>query len=89
LVFLVDPTAEAGTSVARQHELLEQIKRDFPKADLLVVETKSDLLKTGNEMAISSVTGEGLEELRDLIVDKLKKVNKGDQMPTERPAPED
>jgi nucleolar GTP-binding protein len=85
LVFLIDPTAEAGTSVARQHELLEQVRRDFPMADLLVVETKSDLMKTGNERAISSLTGEGLEELRGLIIEKLRKVKKGDQMPAERP----
>ena len=84
LVFLIDPTAEAGTSVERQHELLEQIKKDFGSSDLIVVETKSDLMKTKKEMAISSVTGEGLEELRALIVEKLKKVKKGDQMPPER-----
>jgi len=84
LVFLIDPTAEAGTSVERQHELLEQIKKDFGSSDLIVVETKSDLMKTKKEMAISSVTGEGLEELRALIVEKLKKVKTGDQMPPER-----
>jgi nucleolar GTP-binding protein len=84
LVFLIDPTAEAGTSVARQNELLEQVRRDFSNADLIVVETKSDIMKTGKERAISSVTGEGLEELRTLIVEKLKKIKKGDQMPAER-----
>jgi len=86
LVFLIDPTAEAGTSVERQHELLEQIKKDFPSSDLIVVETKSDLMRTGKERAISSLTGEGLEELRALIVEKLKNVKKGEQMPAEEPA---
>ena len=84
LVFLIDPTGESGASVETQHELLEQVRGDFPKADLIVVETKADLKRTGAEHAISSVTGEGVEELRMLIIEKLRKVKKGEQMPPER-----
>jgi len=76
LVFLIDPTLESGASVERQKELLEQVRRDFPEADLIEVESKSDLKKTGGGLAISSVTGAGLEELRAQILDKLIKVQK-------------
>ena len=87
LVFLIDPTAEAGTSVERQHELLDQIKKDFPNADLIVVETKSDLMRTGNGLSISALTGDGLDELRALIVERLGKVRKADLTQAEGPAP--
>jgi len=76
LVFLIDPTDECGATVETQHELLEQIRKDFPNADIIVVETKSDILKTGKGTAISAKTGEGLDALKKDIFERLKRVKK-------------
>jgi nucleolar GTP-binding protein len=76
LVFLIDPTGESNATVETQQELLAQAKRDFPNADIIVAETKSDILKTGKGMGISALTGEGLDELKRVIRDKLKRVKK-------------
>ena len=55
-----------------QEKLLQEIKKNF-KADVIVVENKIDVSggKT-NYMKISCKTGEGIDELKNKIIEKLK-----------------
>ena len=78
MVFLIDPTGACGASVEQQEELLLQIRKDFPGSAIIEVRSKSDLKKTGEGLAVSALSGEGVEELRALIIEKLKGVKKGE-----------
>ncbi len=73
IVFLVDPTGHSGMDVEDQEALLQNVREQFPDADVLVVETKSDLGgREGSENPrVSSVTGEGVEELRRELIERL------------------
>ncbi|HKZ47465.1 MAG TPA: GTPase [Thermoplasmata archaeon] len=67
VVFLTDPTEACGTLMAAQEQLLAHIREEFPRAPLLEVENKADLLKTGSgRRKVSAVTGAGVEALRRL-----------------------
>jgi nucleolar GTP-binding protein len=73
IVFLVDPTGHSGMEVETQEALLGDIREQFPEADVLVVETKSDLggrEDLGN-LKVSSVSGEGVKELREELIKRL------------------
>ena len=78
LVFLIDPTGACGATVEQQKDLLSQIRKDFPESAIIEVQSKSDLKKTGEALAVSALTGEGVEGLRALIIEKLKGVKEGE-----------
>lgn len=77
MVFLIDPTGACGATVEAQKELLSQIRRDFPESAILEVQSKSDLKRLDAGLAVSALTGDGVEKLRALIVEKLRGVKKG------------
>ncbi len=78
LVFLIDPTGACGATVDQQKELLSQIRKDFPESAIIEVQSKSDLKKEGAGLAVSALSGEGVEGLRELILEKLKGVKEMD-----------
>lgn len=64
VLFVIDPTGNSGYSIEEQEELLARWKEEFPHLPIVVVETKSDLLKRPvDRLRLSAKTGEGLEEL--------------------------
>lgn len=64
VLFVIDPTETCGYTVAEQEQLLERWRLEFPKLPILVVETKSDLLRRPvDRLQLSARTGDGLEEL--------------------------
>lgn len=70
IVFIIDAS---GYPIESQEKLLQEIKREF-KADVIVVENKIDISKgKTNYMKISCKTGEGIDELKKKIIEKLKK----------------
>ena len=74
LLFLIDPTSEATTSLEEQMRLLEEVSGLMSERAILVVHSKSDLHKSTeieNKIAISSVTGEGMEHLRERLVEMI------------------
>ena len=74
LLFLIDPTSEATTSLEEQMSLLEEVSGLMSERAILVVHSKSDLHKSTeieNKIAISSVTGEGMEHLRERLVEMI------------------
>jgi len=73
LLFLIDPSETCGTPVDEQEALLVNVRSYFPEAQVIVVETKADLARRDIEdrFAVSAQTGEGVEELRDHLVEVL------------------
>ena len=71
LLFLIDRTDDSTTPISEQERLLEEVRHLLSDRRVLVVSTKSDILETndeGDDHRISSISGQGLEELRlDLI----------------------
>ena len=76
VLFLIDPSESSGISLSDQEHLLEEVRCLLAERPLLVVHSKSDLKASaeGSEemMRISSITGEGIEELRSLLIDSIK-----------------
>jgi len=71
IVFLLDPSETCGYSMEEQKTLLKEIRTDFP-VPILVVENKSDLLRTDSEnLKISAKTGEGLKELVEAVMGRV------------------
>jgi len=75
IVFLIDPTETCGYIVKEQEQLLEYLKTVFADVPFLVVENKSDMMKTttGN-WKISCTTGEGIPELKAEVMARLDAV---------------
>jgi nucleolar GTP-binding protein len=73
LLFLVDPSETCGTSLGEQEALLEGVRARFSGSEVIVVETKSDVERRDVEgrFPVSSITGEGVDELRDHLVEVL------------------
>lgn len=69
IVFLLDPSEACGYKLDDQLNLLSEVKKMFKDAEIVVVETKSDILKTKSEnLKISCKTLEGLDELKEKIL---------------------
>lgn len=66
VLFMLDPSGHCGYPIEDQRHLLEEIERDFPDVDLLVVENKADLESTGEHPAMSCETGDNVQEVIDL-----------------------
>ena len=77
IIFLFDPTGECGYTPESQKELMERIAGEFPQVPMLDVDNKADLgLPKGDRSQISALSGEGVEELRSLIMERLDKTDK-------------
>ncbi len=79
IVFLIDPTGGCGATVERQRRLLERIRRDFPESVVIEVMSKADLVRTGEGLEVSALTGEGVDELRRSLVERLEGLEGGDE----------
>lgn len=80
ILFILDPSEMCGIKMEEQEKLLNHISENFKDADILVVENKSDIMKNifkendgknGKRIRISAKTGEGIEELVDILTSKL------------------
>ena len=72
LLFLIDRTDDSTTPVSEQEHLLGEVRGSLSGRRVLVVSTKSDLIEeneTQDDHRISSITGEGLEELRTNLIE--------------------
>jgi nucleolar GTP-binding protein len=73
IIFLVDPSEHCGYTLEAQLKLLEDTKKAFPETPFLVAESKSDLKKVGvGEVAVSTETGEGVDELMAMALQRIK-----------------
>lgn len=75
IVFVMDLSESCGYSTAAQEHLLAEIQKEFPDAKVIVVENKSDIVRSDTDRKkISAFTGEGVPELVDELVTLLKPV---------------
>jgi nucleolar GTP-binding protein len=74
VIFLIDPTGSCGWPLEDQMKLLERLKAAHPGRTMLLVENKADLMHgdSGN-IKISCLTGEGIDELTELLKKELRK----------------
>lgn len=75
IVFVFDPSETCGYPLAGQKALLEELRKEFRDSVIIVVSNKSDLARPIEGLAISTLTGSGLDELKILIRTSLKKEN--------------
>ena len=74
LLFLIDSTANATTSLEEQMNLLEEVTGLISERPIIIVHSKSDLHEKRSledKVAVSSITGEGIEELRQTLVEMI------------------
>tara|TARA_Y100001936_G_C15634072_1_gene438016 strand:- start:197 stop:580 length:384 start_codon:yes stop_codon:yes gene_type:complete len=72
LLFLIDRTDDSTTPVSEQEHLLGEVRGLLSGRRVLVVSTKSDLIEENesqDDHRISSITGDGLEELRTNLIE--------------------
>jgi nucleolar GTP-binding protein len=72
IVFILDPTETCGYKMEGQKSLLEEIKREL-SVPVIPVYSKSDLHELRDLPAFSIVTGEGIERIKQLIENELKR----------------
>ena len=71
-MFLLDRTEQSSTPLDEQKNLLTEVRGLISEKPILVVSSKSDLVESeveGDDARISSLTGEGLEELRSRLIE--------------------
>ena len=74
LVVLIDASESSGSSLEEQSNLLDEIRSLVTERPILVDHSKSDILKEIPENAehlISTINGEGIDELRDIIIEMI------------------
>ena len=74
LLFMIDSTPMATTKLDEQMNLLEEVKGLISERPIIVVHSKSDLHDLADledKLAISSITGEGIEDLRATLVEMI------------------
>jgi nucleolar GTP-binding protein len=80
IVFLLDPTETSGYSMDEQLRLMESVRAGLADIPLIEVENKVDVLVSDTDrMKISALGGEGIEELRDEIIEILEGIEKGSE----------
>lgn len=83
VLFVLDPSEACGYTLEDQEKLLESVRREFPSLPLLVVENKVDLKKRRTEqLQVSTVTGDGLGELKRALVALVPPDRYEDLLPT-------
>jgi nucleolar GTP-binding protein len=59
----------------KQTALLETIRKSFEGVPIIVVESKCDIMRTDHDaIRISAETGEGMEELKQMLVEQLHEI---------------
>jgi nucleolar GTP-binding protein len=72
IVFIIDPSEHCGYKIDSQLRILSDIKSRFSQIPIIEVENKSDITKLySHRKKISALQGEGISELRDLILSNI------------------
>ncbi len=75
IVFVMDPSEYCGYKMESQLAILSEIKSRFSNIPILEVENKVDLVRLDtNRQKISALEGEGVFELKDILVSRLKDI---------------
>jgi nucleolar GTP-binding protein len=65
IIFVIDPTETCGYSMESQMSLFHELRKEFHS--VIPVYSKTDLHDLRDKIGFSSVTGEGIEEIKGLI----------------------
>lgn len=71
IIFMIDPSEHCGYPIQKQLHLLSSIRGEFDMP-IIVVENKCDIKSSGIYKKISCTTGEGMEELLEMVINELK-----------------
>ena len=71
ILFLIDCADDSGMSLDKQLHLMDEVKELLAERPMIVAYSKSDLLDEddSDNIRISSITGEGVEELRSQLIE--------------------
>ncbi len=73
MIFMLDPSETCGYSMEKQNDLLKSILEGFSGVDIIVVESKSDIIKTGSgNLYFSAHTGENMDKIQSLVIEKMR-----------------
>jgi nucleolar GTP-binding protein len=76
ILFILDPSEYCGYTTEAQLAILSDIKSNFPDIPVLEVENKMDLANVPSKrLKISALEGEGVERLREVIVEKVREAS--------------
>ncbi|NLN72300.1 MAG: GTP-binding protein [Thermoplasmatales archaeon] len=80
ILFVIDPTETCGYTLEKQTALLESVQRGFGGVEIIIAESKSDMLHTDSgRLSFSSETGENVDTLRKTVVDALRRIDLGEE----------
>lgn len=68
ILFIIDASEDCGYPIAEQLNLLEEIRRMIDEVPIEVVVNKSDLKSLDGYCNMSTASGEGIEEIVDLLL---------------------
>ena len=73
VLFLIDPSETSGMSLKEQEHLLSEVQELLAERPLISVFSKSDIHEESrdNVLRISSLSGDGIEELRSVIIQSI------------------
>jgi nucleolar GTP-binding protein len=75
IVFIIDPSEYCGYSMESQLRILSDIKSKFKDIPIIEVENKVDITRLDTErIKISSLEGEGLEDLKEMIIVNIREI---------------
>ena len=75
MLVVIDPSETCGFHRDVQEKLLKTLQETFEGVTILVAESKSDIMKTGDgRLCFSAQTGENMEELTELVRQEMRKV---------------
>lgn len=75
MIFVIDPSESCGYSMEKQTDLLKSVQKGFQGVPIIVAESKADLLKTDSDnIHFSAESGEYMEELKELLIGKLREI---------------
>ena len=73
IVFVLDPTETCGYTSDQQRNLLRSLSEEFEPVPIIEVENKADMQVSGSDrLKVSATTGEGVPELVDVLVGRLR-----------------
>jgi nucleolar GTP-binding protein len=80
LILILDPSETCGYSMEKQLSLLRSVEQGFPNVPMIVAESKSDIFRSGSGRSFfSAETGENADELKNSIVNELRKIRFADE----------
>jgi nucleolar GTP-binding protein len=77
IVFVLDPSETSGYFMDQQMNLLRSVRENFPDIQIIEVENKVDLLRSGSDrLKMSAANGEGTDALVEVLVRTLVAIEK-------------